>query len=132
FTAAQGADGLREQYLLRYQLDVESRGSASLLNIAAFTDPTAYKLLVKTPGSDESREVNVDLLETFNWLLGLTVQHIAAPRRFAAQFERDSEGRLRIKGRLKQSKSGPHPSPLPQAGEGAKSGPSALLQAGEG
>lgn len=26
----------------------------------------------------------------------------------------------------------PHPSPLPQAGEGAKSGPSALLQAGEG
>ena len=107
FTAAQGADGLREQYLLRYQLDVESRGSASLLNIAAFADPIAYKLLVKTPGSDESREVNVDLLETFNWLLGLTVQHIAAPRSFAAEFERDNEGRLQLKGRLKQDAAGP-------------------------
>ncbi len=107
FPAAKVPDGLREQYLLRYQLDVESRGSASLLNIAAFADPTAYKLLVKTPGSDESREVNVDLLETFNWLLGLTVQHIAAPRNFATEFERDSEGRLQIKGRIKQDAAGP-------------------------
>jgi adenine-specific DNA-methyltransferase len=107
FTSAQGTDGLREQYVLRYQLDVESQGSASLLDIAAFSDPVAYKLLVKTPGSDESREVNVDLLETFNWLLGLTVQHIAAPRSFAAAFERDGEGRLQLKGRLKQDAAGP-------------------------
>ncbi|GHD73191.1 hypothetical protein GCM10007164_21790 [Luteimonas padinae] len=120
FPAAQGPGGLREQYLLRYQLDVESQGSASLLNIAAFSDPTAYKLLVKTPGSDESRAVNVDLLETFNWLLGLTVQHIAAPRSFNAEFERDSEGRLQLKGRLKQIKSDPHPNPPPPAGEGEK------------
>jgi adenine-specific DNA-methyltransferase len=107
FPTARGADGLREQYFLRYQLDVESRDSASLLNIAAFADPTAYKLKIKTPGSDESREVNVDLLETFNWLLGLTVQHIAAPRSFTAEFERDSEGRLQLKGRLKQDAAGP-------------------------
>ncbi len=107
FDAAQGADSLREQYLLHYQLDVESRDSASLLDIRAFSDPAAYKLLVKTPGSDESREINVDLLETFNWLLGLSVQHIAAPRSFAAGFERDDEGRLRISGRLKQDTDGP-------------------------
>jgi len=107
FPAAKAPDGLREQYLLRYQLDVESHGSASLLNITAFSDPAAYKLQVKTPGSDESREVNVDLLETFNWLLGLTVQHIAAPRSFAAEFERDGEGRLQIKGRIKQDAAGP-------------------------
>ena len=105
--AAQGVDGLREQYMLRYQLDVESRGNQSLLNIAAFTDPTAYKLYVKAPGSDESREVNVDLLETFNWLLGLTVQHITAPRSFAAEFERDDQGRMQLKGRLKQDAAGP-------------------------
>jgi superfamily II DNA or RNA helicase len=49
-----------------------------------------------------SREVNVDLLETFNWLIGLTVQHIAAPQRFSAEFARDSEKRLRLKGRLRQ------------------------------
>lgn len=107
FPDAKGPGRLREQYLLRYQLDVESRGSASLLDIQAFSDPSAYKLLVKTPGSDESREVNVDLLETFNWLLGLTVQHIAAPRSFTAKFERDEQGRLQISGRLKQDAEGP-------------------------
>ena len=105
---AQGADGLREQYILRYMLDVETRGSQSLLNVQAFTDPTAYKLKVKRRGSDESREVNVDLLETFNWLIGLTVRHIAAPRAFSAAFERDSEKRLRLKGRLKQEAAGPY------------------------
>jgi adenine-specific DNA-methyltransferase len=109
---AQGADGLKEQYLLRYMLEVETRGSQSLLNVQAFTDPTAYKLKVKRPGSDESREVNVDLLETFNWLIGLTVRKIAAPRRFPAAFERDGEKRLRIKNSLKQVD--PHPDPPPK------------------
>ena len=103
---AQGTDGLKEQYLLRYMLDVETRGSQSLLNVQAFSDPTAYTLKVKRPGSDESREVNVDLIETFNWLIGLTVKHIAAPQTFSAAFERDGEGRLRLKGRLKQSDDG--------------------------
>lgn len=103
---SEGADGLKEQYLLRYMLDVETRGSQSLLNVKAFSDPTAYKLKVKRPGSDESREVNVDLLETFNWLIGLTVRHIAAPQTFSAAFERDSEKRLRLKGRLKQNADG--------------------------
>jgi len=98
---AQGPDGLKEQYLLRYMLDVETHGNPSLLNMAALTNPTAYKLKVKRPGSDESREVSVDLLETFNWLIGLTVQRITAPRTFSAAFERDQEGRLRLKGRLK-------------------------------
>jgi len=101
-----GTDGLKEQYLLRYMLDVETRGSQSLLNIQAFKDPTAYKLNVKRPGSDESREVTVDLLETFNWLIGLTVQHTAAPQTFTAAFERDAEKRLRLKGRLKQDPKG--------------------------
>jgi len=109
---AHGADGLKEQYILRYMLDVETRGSQSLLNVQAFTDPTAYNLKVKRPGSDESREVNVDLLETFNWLIGLTVKHIAAPLSFSAAFERDSEKRLRLSsksgGRLKQDAAGPY------------------------
>ena len=105
---AQRADGLKEQYLLRYMLDVETRDSQSLLNVQAFADPTAYKLKVKRPGSDESRDVDVDLLETFNWLIGLTVRHIAAPQTFSAAFERDSEKRLRLKDRLKQDADGPY------------------------
>lgn len=104
---ADGSNGFREQYMLQYMLDVESRRSQSLLNIENFADPTAYKLKVKRPGSDESREVNVDLIETFNWLIGLTVQHIAAPRTFAADFERDTEGRLQIADRLRQDANGP-------------------------
>ncbi len=104
---AQGADSLKEQYLLRYMLDVETRGSQSLLNVAAFSDPTAYRLKVKRPGTDESREVNVDLLETFNWLIGLIVCHLAAPSTFSAAFERDSEGRLRLKGPLEPGSAGP-------------------------
>jgi len=76
--------------------------------VQAFQDPTAYKLKVKRPGSDESREVNVDLLETFNWLIGLTVRHIAAPQTFSAAFERDTERRLRLKDRLRQEVDGPY------------------------
>jgi adenine-specific DNA-methyltransferase len=114
-TSAQGADKLEEQYLLRYMLDVETRDSQSLLNIGALDDPTSYKLKVKRPGSDESRLMNVDLLETFNWLIGLTVQHIAAPRTFSASFKRDDDKdlpkdllrRLVLDGNLKEDPSGP-------------------------
>jgi adenine-specific DNA-methyltransferase len=102
-----GADGFKEQYTLGYMLDVETRGSQSLLNIKGFQDPNAYKLLVKRPGSDENRETNVDLLETFNWLAGLTVKQISAPMNFSANFEHDSEKRLRVKGRIKQDDAGP-------------------------
>lgn len=113
-SAAQGADSLKEQYMLRYLLDVETRGSQSLLNVQAFTDPTAYKLKVKRPGSDESREVSVDLMETFNWLIGLTVRQFAAPKTFSATFERDDDPdlskdaprRLKMK-RLKEDPAGP-------------------------
>jgi adenine-specific DNA-methyltransferase len=104
---ADTSNTFREQYMLRYMLDVESRTSQSLLNVEQFADPTAYKLKVKRPGFDETRVVNVDLLETFNWLIGLTVQLIAAPVNFSAEFERDSEGRLRLKDRLKQNAGGP-------------------------
>ena len=55
-------------------LDVESRGSQSLLNVEAFRNPDEYKLRVERNG--ETQLVNVDLVETFNWLLGLTVKHI--------------------------------------------------------
>ncbi len=38
----------------------------------------------------------VDLLETFNWLLGLRVQKLGAPERYDATFLRDNEGRLTV------------------------------------
>ena len=67
-------DELREQYVLSYMLDMESRGSQSLLNVESFRNPDQYKLKVERNG--ETQLVNVDLVETFNWLLGLTVKHL--------------------------------------------------------
>jgi adenine-specific DNA-methyltransferase len=51
--------------------------------------------------------VNVDLLETFNWLAGLTVRHIGVPQAFTAEFGRDSERRLRLNGCLAPDAAGP-------------------------
>lgn len=73
---------LREDYLLRYQLDVESAGSASLLAVAQFANPFAYQLKIATGSVGESRAVNVDLVETFNYLLGLRVSHADTLRGF--------------------------------------------------
>lgn len=98
---------LREQYMLRYMLDVETRGSQSLLNVAQFNDPTAYMLRVKAPGSDETVDTRVDLLETFNWLIGLRVASIAAPTVFSATFKRDAQNRVRTDGGLTTDRGGP-------------------------
>jgi len=65
---------VREQYMLSYMLDVESRGSVSLLNVKAFRNPDQYRLRIERNG--ETQLVSVDLVETFNWLLGLAVKHI--------------------------------------------------------
>ncbi len=66
----------RESYMLGYMLDTEMAGSASLLNIDAFEDPFSYKLNISTGSVGETTPVNVDLIETFNYLLGLRVKHI--------------------------------------------------------
>ena len=105
---AQGTDGFREQYILRYMLDVETRSSQSLLNTQAFTDPTSYQLKVKQSGSDESREVKVDLIETFNWLIGLKVRQTFAPQSFTVSFKRDTEKCLRLEGCLTSDTNGPY------------------------
>lgn len=99
----------REQYTLQYQLNVESEGSGSLLTTAAFDHPTNYELMIKRPGSDESRPTTVDLIETFNYLIGLTVDGITAPRSFACETSHDARGRLQVvPGSFKQSADGGH------------------------
>lgn len=75
---AKAGEPSRDQYLLSYFLDVESAGSKSLLDLAEFRDPFSYKLQIATSSAGETRETTVDLVETFNWLLGLKVKHIDA------------------------------------------------------
>jgi adenine-specific DNA-methyltransferase len=76
---------LARDYLLKYWLDFETAGSPSLLNVRQFADPTTYRLKVKQPGSDAQVEKTVDLIETFNWLIGLHVAQLDRPRRYAAE-----------------------------------------------
>jgi len=61
---------LREGYFLNYLLDIESR--ASLLNLDKFNDP--FNVALSITRNDETRELKVDLPETFNYLLGLRVK----------------------------------------------------------
>ena len=70
-----------EEYLVRYMLDLESKDS--LLNVAAFKDPFSYKM--KITEKNECKERPVDLIETFNYLIGLTVTHQAAVSYFSAK-----------------------------------------------
>ncbi len=69
------SDGaVREEYMLSYMLDNEASSSPSLLNSEAFEKPFGYKL--KVSDSNETRLVNVDMVETFNYLLGLTIERV--------------------------------------------------------
>jgi adenine-specific DNA-methyltransferase len=106
---------LKQDYMLRYLLDVETRGSQSLLNIDAFADPTAYTLNVKKPGTDEYATRSVDLIETFNYLIGLRVLHTSVPQTFHATFKRitdpelpeDQHTKLVVDERIRQDEGGP-------------------------
>ena len=66
----------REDYMLHYMLDVESRGSPSLLDLDRFEDPFNYKLNIATGTVGETKLTAVDLVETFNYLIGLRVKTI--------------------------------------------------------
>ena len=71
-----------KDYMLHYFLNVETRESQCRLNIDRLTSPFDYTLKIRReigfeqfPADEEGfREVPVDLVETFNYLLGLHVK----------------------------------------------------------
>ncbi|HHD2904199.1 TPA: DNA methyltransferase [Enterobacter kobei] len=67
---------LKDDYLLNYMLDVESRGS--LLSTDDFKKPFDYTMKIAVDSAGAFEEQKVDLVETFNYLIGLTVKHIDA------------------------------------------------------
>ena len=67
-------NSVQEEYLLRYLLDIESRGS--LLSVEHFNKPFACKLKVAVDSAGAYEERTIDLVETFNYLIGLRVKHI--------------------------------------------------------
>ena len=62
----------KEEYMLKYMMDLETKDS--LLSIKKFDDPFGYKINITRDG--EVKESNVDLVETFNYLIGLYVDNI--------------------------------------------------------
>lgn len=86
------ASRFRESFMLSYMLDVETQGSPSLLNFQAFEVPFNYKLNISTGSVGETWPMTVDLVETFNYLLGLTVRHIDHIRGFRVVQGTNSRG----------------------------------------
>jgi adenine-specific DNA-methyltransferase len=84
-----------DEYLINYMLDVESKGS--LLNISKFKEPIDYRL--KITKKNEVKETTVDLVETFNYLLGLNVVRNGALRFYRAvkNNDNDYEGSVDLK-----------------------------------
>ena len=70
----------REDYMLGYLLNVETRASDSLLNIDRFIDPFSYTLKIRR--DNELKDEKIDLVETFNYLIGLYVEQAETIRGF--------------------------------------------------
>lgn len=70
-----------DEYLIHYMIDLESRGS--LLNREAFKTPFSYRM--KITEKNECRVRPVDVCETFNYLVGLTVERQDAVVYFRAE-----------------------------------------------
>lgn len=63
---------IKEQYMLNYMMDLETKDS--LLNVTDFNRPYDYEMKITRDG--ETKTVKVDLVETFNYLIGLNVTHM--------------------------------------------------------
>ena len=70
----QWASLFGEDYIIRYMLTMESRDN--LLNMENFSNPFAYSMKITEKNECKSRPV--DLMETFNYLIGLTVTRQSA------------------------------------------------------
>ena len=62
-----------DKYLMKYFLDIETKDNPNFLNITELTEPFSYKLLANKDEVGEPQEITVDLVETFNYLIGLEV-----------------------------------------------------------
>lgn len=76
--------GIQEEYLLSYMLETESGESACLLNLERLHKPFSYEMNIAR--NLESQKRSIDLVETFNYLIGLRVRKSHALVSFDADF----------------------------------------------
>ncbi len=86
---------VKEQYMLHCLLSNETRGSLSLLNIDMLEHPFDYAMNITR--RQESRVTNIDLVETFNYLIGLKVERSYALQGFDADFTTGEYGAVTAK-----------------------------------
>lgn len=72
----------REDYMLGYFMDIETSNSTSILDIEQFEDPFNYKLNISSSSAGVTKPTTIDLIETFNYLIGLKVKTIDVIRDF--------------------------------------------------
>lgn len=60
-----------DDYLLKYMLRQETKGSNTMLNVGSFSTPFTYKLNLDTDVKTSNK--TIDISETFNYLIGLYV-----------------------------------------------------------
>ena len=92
-----------QDYTLNYMLDIESKGS--LLNIQAFEQPFNYQMHIATDSAGETRLQNIDLIETFNYLIGLTV-HTLEKTTVHIPLEQDADGIWQAPDKIKTCEEG--------------------------
>jgi Adenine specific DNA methylase Mod len=74
-------DFFKDDYLIKYFLEIETKGDPHLLNISMLKDPYNYKLKVNLSEVGEPKEMAVDVIETFNYLLGLKINKLMRKER---------------------------------------------------
>lgn len=67
-------DAQKDDYLMHYMLELESKGS--ILSVADFAKPFDYQLKITSDSAGAYTTQPIDLIDTFNYLIGLNVQNI--------------------------------------------------------
>ncbi|ULJ61930.1 site-specific DNA-methyltransferase [Wielerella bovis] len=83
-------ENTQKDYVLNYMLNIESR--ESLLNVADFAKPFDYELNITTDSAGAYNRQKIDLVETFNYLIGANILGITD--------RRDKEGVVEIECQL--------------------------------
>lgn len=76
FDNENGKGDFEETYFLRYMLDTETKGN--LFNLEWFKNP--FVMSIKTTKDNELVDTHVDMVETFNYLIGLNVETLRYPK----------------------------------------------------
>lgn len=84
-------DFLQNEYLTKYKIQKEAENSKIYLPAEVFYNPFEFQL--KITRKNESRVQKIDLIETFNFLIGLQVNNIYT-KKYNAEFKTTDTGRL--------------------------------------